>query len=276
MRTNHFRTLFILFLAFPVLVAVSSASQSERALQVDSGVSNEPITEHVVWAKQDRAAPRDPDPAEPTSYLKPLAEELNKTWPKNRTINIVVHGHSVPAGYFKTPRVDTFNSYPHLVHVGLNERYPTAVINIITTAIGGEASPAGAKRFERDVLPHRPDLLLIDYGLNDRRQGLEKAEAAWRMMIETALEHEIPVLLLTPTAALKAKMDDPQDPLNQHAELIRALAKEYGVALADSTAAFQQAVAEGAAYTDFMSHPVHPNRRGHDLVAEQILEWFPL
>ena len=81
--------------------------------------------------------------------------------------------------------------------------------------------------------------------------------------------------MLRPTAALKAKMDDPQDPLNQHAELIRALAKEYGVALADSTAAFQQAVAEGAAYTDFMSHPVHPNRRGHDLVAEQILEWFP-
>ena len=215
------------------------------------------------------------EPADPATYLKPLAVELNKTWPKNRTINIVVHGHSVPAGYFKTPRVDTFNSYPHLVHVGMNKRYPNAVINVITTAIGGEASPAGAKRFEQDVLPHRPDLLLIDYGLNDRGQGLERAEVAWRQMIEAALEKQVPVILLTPTAALKATMDDPQDPLNKHAELIRSLAKEYGVGLADSTAAFKQAVAAGASYKDFMSHPVHPNRQGHELVAAQILRWFP-
>jgi len=34
------------------------------------------------------------------TYLK---TELQKEWPKNRAMNIVFHGHSVPAGYFKTP-----------------------------------------------------------------------------------------------------------------------------------------------------------------------------
>ena len=161
------------------------------------------------------------------------------------------------------------------MHVELNKRYPNAVINVITTAIGGEASPSGAQRFERDVLTLRPDLLLIDYALNDRGQGLERSEAAWREMIEKALGHDIPVILLTPTAALKAKMDDPQDPFNRHAELVRSLANEYGVALADSTAAFKRAAAKGTAYKDLMSHPVHPNRQGHALVTRELLNWFP-
>lgn len=216
-----------------------------------------------------------PGIADSKTYLTPLAKELNKTWPKNRTINIICHGHSVPAGYFNTPRVDTFNSYPHLMHLALNERYPNAVINVITTAIGGEASPAGAERFRQDVLTHQPDLLLIDYALNDRGKGLKRSEAAWREMIETALDHEIPVMLLTPTPSMKANLNDPKDPLNQHAQSVRDLAAEYNVALVDSTAAFIQAIAEGTQLKSLMSHNVHPNRQGHQIVAQQLLRWFP-
>ena len=90
-------------------------------------------------------------------------------WRENRAINLFFHGHSVPAGYHKTSEVRPFDSYPFMVFHGLNERFPTAVINCITTAIGGETSVEGARRFEHDVLPHRPDLLFIDHELNDRR-----------------------------------------------------------------------------------------------------------
>lgn len=213
--------------------------------------------------------------ADPADYLAPLAEELNKTWPDNRTVNIVCHGHSVPAGYFQTPRVDTFNSYPHLMHIGLNERYPNAVINVIVTAVGGETSQGGAERFEQDVLSHSPDLLLLDYALNDRGIGLIRAEAAWREMIESASERHIPVLLLTPTAAMGVDMSDPENPLNRHAELISDLAEEYGVGLVDSYAGFKNALDEGGHLRDLLSHAVHPNRAGHEIVAERLLLWFP-
>ena len=43
--------------------------------------------------------------ADPSRYLLPLREELQKTWPDNRAIHIVCHGHSVPAGYFASPVV---------------------------------------------------------------------------------------------------------------------------------------------------------------------------
>jgi len=210
-----------------------------------------------------------------TNYLAAISEELNRQWPTNRTVNIVCHGHSVPAGYFQTPTVDTFNAYPHLLHCGLKERFPYAVLNVITTAIGGEDSVSGARRFERDVLALRPDVVTIDYAGNDRRIGLEPAETAWRAMIRQAQSAGAKVILLTPTPDLRAKLDDPLDPLNQHAEQIRRLARECGVGLVDSLALFQERERAGVSLTNLMSQVNHPNRAGHELVAAALLRWFP-
>lgn len=120
-------------------------------------------------------------------------------WPKNRTINLVFHGHSIPSGYQKTPDVRTFESHPQLVFQGLKNKHPFAVMNCIVTAIGGEDSIAGAARFEKDVLCHQPDVIFIDYALNDRRRPLDEVEAAWKSMIQQAKQRKIPVVLITPT-----------------------------------------------------------------------------
>jgi len=215
------------------------------------------------------------EPAQLATYLTNLTTQLCLQWPANHTVNLVCHGHSVPAGYFKTPVVDTFNAYPHLLHRGLKERFPYAVINVLVTAIGGEDSESGARRFERDVLALRPGVVTIDYGLNDRRLGLARAEAAWRSMITNATAQGLKVILLTPTPDTAAKLDDPLDPLNQHAAQIRRLAAEYQVGLVDSLAAFQVKAQAGARLEDLMSQGNHPNRAGHDLVVAGLLQWFP-
>ena len=213
--------------------------------------------------------------ADKSTYLKDTVAVLQKQWPGNRTVNIVCHGHSVPAGYFATPVVDTFNAYPHLLHKGLSEAFPYAVVNVIVTAIGGEQSESGAERFDRDVLSHRPDVVTIDYGLNDRGIGLERAKKAWTTMIEKAKKAGVKVILLTPTGDLSSKLDDPNDPLNQHAAQIRALAAQHHVGLVDSLALFQRYVKSGGKLQDIMSQVNHPNRKGHDLVAKSLLSWFP-
>lgn len=208
------------------------------------------------------------------SYLAETKRELSAAWPHNRTIHVVCHGHSVPAGYFKTPVVDSLNAYPHLVHVGLKGRYPNAVLNVVVTAIGGETSAQGAERFERDVLAFAPAVVLIDYGLNDRRIGLEAAEGAWRKMIELAKSRGVKVLLLTPTGDTSARMGAPDDPLTLHAAQIRRLAAENEVGLVDSFGATMAYLATGGRLGDLMSQSNHPNRKGHELVAEEILKWF--
>ena len=123
----------------------------------------------------------------------------------------------------------------------LNRAIPHAVINVITTSIGGENA----------------------------------AEGAWRAMIESALRHDIPVILLTPTGDSRSDMQDVDDPLNQHARQVRRLAAEYKVALADSLAAYQAHIDHGGALADLMSSLNHPSRQGHELVAQALLQWFP-
>lgn len=212
--------------------------------------------------------------ADPKIFLKGTINELSKKWPNNRTIRVVCHGHSVPAGFFKTPKVDTFNAYPHLLHVGLKERFPHAVINVIVTAIGGENSVQGAERFEAEVLTHRPDILLIDYALNDRGIGLEAAKAAWISMIKKAQRRNIKVILLTPTGDHRANMNNVNDPLNLHSEQIRQLASKHKVGLVDSFQLFKEYIDAGNSLDDLMSQVNHPNRKGHDLVAGALLDWF--
>ena len=214
-------------------------------------------------------------PVSPTDYLAPEVEKLGQAWPKNHSVNLVFHGHSVPAGYFKTPAVDSLHAYPNLLRVALAEKFTNAVVNVIVTAIGGEASDKGATRFDAEVLTHKPDVLFMDYALNDRRIGLDKAKAAWTEMIQKALAANVKVILLTPTPDQKAKLDDPTDPLNQHADQIRGLAAKLHVGLVDSLAQFKAALAAGTPLTNLMAQSNHPNAAGHQLVADELVKWFP-
>jgi acyl-CoA thioesterase-1 len=212
--------------------------------------------------------------ADKNTYLGDISQRLKQKWP-DRPVNIVCHGHSVPSGHFRAGIVNTFQAYPHLLHKKLKEQFPYAVINVIVTAKRGETSDRGAQRFARDVLPHRPDVVIIDYALNDSQIGLKKSRAALISMIRKAKARGIKVILLTPTATMKANLDNQEDPLNAHAQQVRDLAKQYGVGLVDSLEAFQNYGKGGGQLRDIMSSCNHPNPKGHELVAERLLDWFP-
>ena len=207
-------------------------------------------------------------------YLGDIRQEMQKKWPHNKTINLVFHGHSVPSGYFNTPYVRTMLAYPQQVLEAVKEIYPYAVVNSITTAIGGENAEQGAKRFEQDVLCHNPDVLFIDYALNDREIGLKRSRQAWGEMIKEAQRQGIKVILMTPTPDLTENMLDDNSPLEQYSKQIRDLSVKYGTGLVDSYAAFKQKKKDGRELNAFMSQSNHPNEKGHEVVKELILDYF--
>ncbi|MDR2765357.1 MAG: SGNH/GDSL hydrolase family protein [Tannerella sp.] len=212
--------------------------------------------------------------ADRETYLNDIKAELIKQWPANRTVNLVFHGHSVPSGYFKTPDVRTLQAYPHQVLSAVKEAYPYAVVNVIVTATGGENAEQGAARFGEEVLTHRPDVLFIDYALNDRGTGLERARSAWEKMIEAAMKAQVKVILLTPTPDLATDVLDEQSPLAQHARQVRALAARYHVGLVDSYAAFRDKKRSGEEINLYMSQGNHPNEKGHCMVRDLIIPWL--
>ncbi|GAB3917116.1 SGNH/GDSL hydrolase family protein [Mucilaginibacter boryungensis] len=212
--------------------------------------------------------------AESAHYLDSIKVQLRKEWPKNRTINLVFHGHSVPSGYFKTPLVNTLQAYPFLAFKLIKEKYPYAVINVIITAIGGENSVSGQKRFKRDVLTHKPDVLFIDYALNDKVIGIKKSTKAMSKMIEAALKKNIKVILLTPSPHQSFNILDNHNPYEAYTNELIALAKKYNVGLVDSYHLFKQRVEAGHDVKEYMSQINHPNEAGHQIIADAIAQWF--
>ncbi|MCP4313794.1 MAG: SGNH/GDSL hydrolase family protein, partial [Bacteroidetes bacterium] len=156
----------------------------------------------------------------------------------------------------------------------LKELYPYAVINIINTSIGGENSVSGANRFDSEVLVHRPDVLFIDYSLNDRGVGLEKSREAWISMIEKALDRNIKIVLLTPSPDTRKDFLEPNNILEQHANQVRGLAGHYEIGLIDSFDLFRDKVLAGDSLSVYMSSVVHPNEKGHQIITDELVEYF--
>ena len=197
-----------------------------------------------------------------------------KKWPNNRFYNLVFHGHSVVAGYFKTPTINTFQSYPLVVLQKLTQEYPSAAINVIRTAIGGENAEQGAVRFDSMVLVHMPDVLFIDYALNDRKLGVERARIAWVSMIEKAMARNIKVVLFTPTPDLNEDIKDDKAPLVAHRKMILQLGKKYQIPVIDSYAIFKKMALAGVNLNEYMAQKNHINEKGHQIVANEICKVF--
>jgi len=211
--------------------------------------------------------------AETMHYLDSIKHELTIQWPKSRTINFVFHGHSVPAGYGDRHEVNTLQSYPNLVLKMLKEKYPYAVINVIVTAIGGENSIKGQTRFDSDVLVHKPDVLFIDYALNDRFSDLTKVKEAWEKMVKAGLEKNIKVILLTPSPDQRIEINDAANPLEPYIAMIKSLANQYKVGLADPNAKFKKVAAQGK-LREVMASVNHPNEAGHMVIVQELLPYF--
>ena len=116
-------------------------------------------------------------------------------------VNIVFLGDSVTHGCFGGSgnlRVDRdyFESYSFKFSKMLRFLFPDAIFNIINSGIGGDNAKMGLARFDRDVLSHHPDLVIISFGLNDHPdpEGYLKALGT---MFDKLNELDIPCVYMT-------------------------------------------------------------------------------
>ncbi len=211
-------------------------------------------------------------------YLKELDSDFRKVYPSNKTINIVCHGHSIPCGYTVSHIVKMADAYPRLLHNFLCNRYPTAVTNVIVSAIGGENSISGANRFKEDVLCHKPRLITIDYGRNDMYLNAADSRDNLKKMIETALEKDINIILITPfmdCGEIYYKEEARRSTDEELAHVIKELAFEYEIGLADVRKACLDSIAKGKSPSDYLINVNHPDWEGHSLILSELKKWFP-
>lgn len=170
---------------------------------------------------------------------------------------------------------------------------------VINAGVGGNNTAMARQRFEADVLAHNPDLVLIQFGINDSaidvsrgaaqpRVSREDYEANLRYFITMLQARSARVILMTPNALcwtdrlreVYAKPPyRPEDPdgfnvtLRDYAAIVRRVAASAAVPLVDVLAAYDRRLeTPGHARTDLLLDGMHPNADGQRLVAGLLLE----
>jgi sialidase-1 len=172
---------------------------------------------------------------------------------------------------------------------------------VINAGVGGNHTDHARARFERDVLAGNPDIVIIQFGINDAavdvwkvppeaepRVTLERFEANLRYFVASLKARGSRIILMTPnplrwTPKLREMYGrvpydaDHEDGFNvrlrEYAETVRKLARAEGVALIDVYESFQTyGKRSGQSVDDLLLDGMHPNERGHRLIADLILK----
>ena len=139
---------------------------------------------------------------------------------KRQPLSVVFFGGSLTFGANASDPNTT--SYRGLMTRWLREKYPNTPITFHDASIGGTGSQLGMFRLERDVLSHRPDLVFLDFTVNDGAEETDiESLASYERIVRELMATDaavMPVLMLFKWHAQKP--DDPLPPRHtQHLKL---------------------------------------------------------
>lgn len=142
----------------------------------------------------------------------------------------------------------------------LREQYKDAEIEEVNAAIGGTGSLLGAFRLQKHVLQHDPDLLFVEFAVNDRNTPDESVLATMEGIVRQAWgrEKKPDVVFVYTTAG------DLDVPTQRH----QAVADAYGIPTVDFQASIQAVCNPGLIDWDILARDrVHPGDWGHAIYA---------
>ncbi|MBS0662712.1 MAG: SGNH/GDSL hydrolase family protein [Verrucomicrobia bacterium] len=183
---------------------------------------------------------------------------------------IVCFGDSITGLYYHT---GGHRDWCDLVGLGLRQVFPKASVEIINAGVSGNSTADALRRMDADVLAAQPQLVLVMFGMNDVAL-LPPAEFHANLVTITrrAQAAGAEVVLLTTTPSFPGDAHRPPARVAEYAEIVRATGRDLGVTVVDTHAAFMSAcAADPMARLRLMSDSIHPNLRGHRLIAETVV-----
>ena len=220
-----------------------------------------------------------------------------------RPVAIACLGDSVTHGVFDlfvepnggfVPHYLPDQCYPARLGRKLNEMYPGAAVTVINAGISGDGSKGGLERLERDALYFRPDVVLVNFGLNDSMNpdpdaGVQAYTRNMTEIFEKILASGAEAMLVTPNfmcsyvpaivtgeklrgiAAEAAKVQN-SGILTRYVEAARGAAQRLNIPVADAYRRWEQMRDMGVDTTALLSNGInHPTVEMHDLFVEEII-----
>lgn len=175
-------------------------------------------------------------------------------------ITVAAIGGSITAGGLQTK--DPANRYIARVAAWFTKTFPNAKVRFINAGIGGTNSVYGAMRIKGDVLSKKPDLVIVEFAVNDKAN---------------------PIFPLSYEGVLRQILREPQKPaliqlFFMHAGGIgeqvpqQKIGEYYSLPMVSFRDAWWPEINEGRVkWDDLYADVVHPNDKGHILASELLI-----
>jgi lysophospholipase L1-like esterase len=206
-----------------------------------------------------------------------------------KPLQIVAFGDSITngVGLAGVREEDTFRA---IVQRELAEKLETPV-EVVNAGVNGDVVTLAIGRLEKDVLKRKPHLVTIMFGGNEAgfyrpetqgfadtpRVGHEEFTGTVRKIVDRIRSAGIAVVLMTCPPMTERYWGMHLEPYRKHGinflvkdyvQAMRDVAAEKGVPLVDVYRAFE----DNPAALDYFPDGLHPNPRGHRLIADLLVQ----
>lgn len=192
---------------------------------------------------------------------------------------LVCLGDSVTFGW----NIAYEKSFPYLLEKKLKEQYPEVMV--VDSGIGGQTVVDGLDRLDSDVFYFNPQVVIIDFGLNDgffinedndtdlkNNIDLDIFTGTYIQLIERISEKGVEILIMSSNPVMTDSFWRSKDIANKQEEsyklynqAARNIAKDHDLIFIDIWAGF---IARGELDTLIQPDGVHPSEAGLTLISE--------
>lgn len=154
------------------------------------------------------------------------------------------------------------NCYAYLVYEWWKKSFPNAAFSFVNGGIGGTTSHYGGARAWKDVLCYRPDIVTVDFSVNDDANEF----------FEETYEGTLRRLLAAPSSPAVVVLNNVFYDTGKNAQdYHNRIADHYGIPHVSIKDTVYPDVESGKIVrADITPDNLHPNDKGHRLVAEEI------
>ncbi|MCR4640951.1 MAG: SGNH/GDSL hydrolase family protein [Lachnospiraceae bacterium] len=178
---------------------------------------------------------------------------------RGEALCIAFLGGSITEGYSSTAHE---NCYAARIFSWWEKSFPQSRMRYVNAGIGGTGSDYGAARAERDVLSERPDVVFVDFSVNDAANEFyqECYEGLLRKLLGSTGQPAVVLLHFI-------KYDDGTTAEAEHL----ALGRHYGLPCLSVRSSIYAMIKSGELEAESITADgLHPNDKGHGMIAELV------
>ncbi len=157
--------------------------------------------------------------------------------------------------------------YARLTTDWIEKTFPKAKVNYVNAGIGATGSYIGVFRTDRDVLVHEPDLVFVDFSVNDTTENTQRNIESYEGVLRKLYMAESAPAVVT----IAMTMDNKTSFQQYHEEIC----KHYDIPMISYHNAIHDVIDKGyIKWTDISDDNIHPNIVGHSVLTEMITAYL--